>query len=75
MNDDKKKCSHATCSCPALPLNDYCGDLCGRAAAREAEGEEQMAKCECHHPDCGGEPEDPVFTQGLLMASEAMAEA
>lgn len=72
---DKKKCRHATCGCPALPLDDYCGDSCREASAREETGEQLMQECHCHHADCGGETEVPPETQALFMASEVLAAA
>jgi len=56
-----------------LPLQDYCGDECKMADAREAAGEVPMAECHCHHEDCGGQPEVSAEGQGLLMASEVLA--
>ena len=71
--EDKKKCQHATCSCASSPLSDYCCDGCRVIAEREAAGETPMTECLCQHPDCGGQPEIPVETQGLAMASELLA--
>jgi len=71
--DDKKNCAHATCTCFALPLQDYCCDACEEAALKEARGEKSMGKCQCLHADCGGEPEVSAETQGVAMASEALA--
>jgi hypothetical protein len=71
---DKKKCQHPTCGCPALmPLSDYCCEGCKVAAEREAAGETPMVECMCQHPDCGTVPEVPVETQGLAMASELLS--
>lgn len=70
---DKKKCSHPTCGCPALPLMDYCCEECRDAANREVSGEEPMDECKCGHEDCGVEIEIPAETQGILIASEALA--
>ena len=64
-----KKCLNPTCSCPALPLLDYCCDGC-QLAASDPEPEKG---CQCHHPDCGGEIELPP--DGLLIASEVLASA
>jgi hypothetical protein len=52
---------------------DYCCEECRDAATREVEGEEPMKTCKCGHEDCGGEIEIPAETQGILMASEALA--
>jgi hypothetical protein len=73
--EHKQKCLHATCACPALPLQDYCCDGCKAAVEREEAGETPIGECHCHHADCGGEVEIPVETQSLFMASEVLAAA
>jgi hypothetical protein len=70
---EKKKCQHPTCTCPAAPLQDYCCEECKVATEREESGEDQMTECRCGHPDCTGEPEVPAETQGLFNASEVLA--
>jgi len=70
---DRTKCAHETCSCQALPLQDYCGEECKTAAELEASGEKAMDRCHCNHPDCGGEPEISPEAAGLLAASELLA--
>lgn len=67
---ENKKCKHLSCTCPALPLHDYCGDVCMAAAAAEEAGEEPLKECQCGHEDCGNIPAE---TQGLFMASEMLA--
>jgi hypothetical protein len=67
---EKGQCAHATCTCDAALLSDYCGDDCRLAAEREEAGEEQMTDCHCGHPDCGSVP---IETESMLMASETLA--
>jgi hypothetical protein len=71
--EDKQKCRHATCTCPALPFQDYCCEQCQLAVERDEAGEEPLSDCRCHHADCGGATEVPAETQSLLMASEVLA--
>ena len=71
--EDLKKCQHAACSCPALPLQDYCGIECEVATLREAKSDAPLERCHCQHPDCGGEAEVSADVQGLLIASEVLA--
>ena len=73
--EDKKKCAHATCTCWAMPMLDYCCNECRDAVALEKAGEEPMTGCHCHHTDCGGETEIEPVTQGLSIASEALGAA
>ena len=68
-----KKCNHLPCTCTALPFQDYCGPDCEAAAIKGDNSDAVLERCHCQHPDCGGEPEIPVETQGLLMASEALS--
>jgi hypothetical protein len=72
---DKQMCARATCTCGALPGQEYCCDDCKLAAEREEAGEEPMAECSCHHADCGNVPEVPIETTGILAASELLAAA
>jgi len=72
---DKKKCSHATCTCSAAPFADHCCDSCRIADEREQAGETQMSECHCEHPHCGGQPEAELETQSMLTPSTALSEA
>ena len=71
--EDKNKCVHATCTCTALPLQDYCCDSCKLAVESEQSGEEPMTEFHCGHPDCGGQSVVPVDTQSIFLASEILA--
>lgn len=71
---DKKKCAHATCSCAALLLMDYCCEECRFFDEQERAGEQPMKKCSCGHADCTAEPEVSAEVQGLMIASEALAQ-
>ncbi len=73
--EEVHKCHHATCSCPALPGEDFCGAGCREAVEKEEAGEEPLSGCKCAHPDCGGEAIVPPEVQGLAIASEALAQA
>lgn len=73
--EDRKKCTHATCTCTAAPLSDYCCETCRIADEREEAGEVPMSECHCMHEDCGGQPDIPIETQSMLIASTALAEA
>ena len=70
---DKVKCAHATCSCVALPFDDYCCDGCRTADEKEEAGDEPMARCKCAHPDCVGEPEVSPDAESLFAASQVLA--
>ena len=68
---EHKKCAHETCTCDALPLEDFCGETCQETVASMNGGEEPLAKCKCQHSDCGGEP--AIQTQSILAASQLLA--
>ena len=69
--EDLQKCSHATCSCAALPMMDYCGEACREAAALEAMRRRTDGReCRCGHADCGGQTEVSGETEGMLIPSE-----
>jgi hypothetical protein len=70
---DKRLCKHLPCTCGLLlPGDEYCSDFCRKA---DEETGKLDAHCHCMHPDCGGEPQVPVETESLLIASAALAEA
>ncbi len=72
MDKDKTLCMHAPCSCAPLPMQDYCSEWCKDADLRK---DPLDIHCHCQHPDCGGEPEIPIETESMLIASTALAEA
>jgi hypothetical protein len=67
-----KKCAYESCTCEAMPLDDYCCDTCKDAAVREAEGDKPLDRCHCMHADCGGEPQLEVEPEGMLMPEGAV---
>ena len=69
----KAKCAHATCTCAAIPMKDFCSDECERAVEREEAGEEPLAECRCGHVDCGNVPEPSDEADGFSLAPEAAA--
>jgi metallothionein len=43
-----QKCKHPSCSCPAAPGKEYCGQTC-----QNAKGMTELG-CNCGHPGCSG---------------------
>jgi hypothetical protein len=69
----KAKCAHATCTCAATLMSDFCSDECRLAVEREEAGEEPLSECRCGHADCGNVPEpSDEAEEGFSMAPEAL---
>jgi hypothetical protein len=73
--EEKMKCKHPPCTCTARPMQEYCCDSCQLADEREQAGEIPMEECHCKHPHCGGQPDIPIETESIHIASAALAEA
>ena len=46
MAEEKKKCSHPACNCPAEKGSKYCSQYC-----KDARGTMEIS-CNCRHPEC-----------------------